>query len=189
MGFGIYALVAKDSIASVIPPDIPIKAAISILIFVGGVVFVSGFFGCCGAIKENRCMLMTFFLVILIVFIFEIVAVVLMYVYYPKVQAEVIKIMTTTDDFQYIEKELHCCGYNGPQDYTNSSSSKIPDSCIESTDGSGKRKYYQTGCKNVLFTNFWYIGGIGIFILFVELLAMISAICLYQGVGSGYEEA
>ena len=29
------------------------------VIIIGGVIFIVAFFGCCGAIKENRCMLIT----------------------------------------------------------------------------------------------------------------------------------
>jgi len=29
------------------------------IIIVGGIIFISAFFGCCGAIKESRCMLLT----------------------------------------------------------------------------------------------------------------------------------
>lgn len=179
MGIGIYALVSKDSVAAYLPGSFPLKAGIGILIFVGSVVFVAGFFGCCGAIKENKCLLMSFFLVILIIFIFEITGVILMYVYYPKVQTEVIKIINEGDEFDYVETSLKCCGYNGPEDYKNST---VPASCYKGGNAGSDADLYKNGCKDTLLRYFWYIGGIGIFILFVELLAMISAIALFRGV-------
>jgi len=36
----------------------PFREAIFIII-VGGIIFIVAFFGCCGAIKENRCLLLT----------------------------------------------------------------------------------------------------------------------------------
>jgi len=36
-----------------------ISSAAILVMVIGGVVFLLAFFGCCGAMKENRCMLMT----------------------------------------------------------------------------------------------------------------------------------
>ena len=36
----------------------PLHEAIFVII-IGGIIFIVAFFGCCGAIKENRCMLIT----------------------------------------------------------------------------------------------------------------------------------
>uniref|UniRef100_A0A4W5MGH5 Tetraspanin 34a n=1 Tax=Hucho hucho TaxID=62062 RepID=A0A4W5MGH5_9TELE len=54
-----------------------------LLIGVGGVLLIMGFLGCCGAMKESRCMLMLFFIIILIIFIAEVAACVVVLVFKP----------------------------------------------------------------------------------------------------------
>lgn len=60
IGVGVAVLLALDSIGEMIPviSTIPI-----VFIVVGSVVFLIAFFGCCGAITQNRCFL------ILVIFI------------------------------------------------------------------------------------------------------------------------
>ncbi|KAK1886338.1 Tetraspanin-1 [Dissostichus eleginoides] len=43
-----------------------------LLIAVGAVLLLIGFLGCCGAVKESRCMLLTFFSIVLILFLVEV---------------------------------------------------------------------------------------------------------------------
>ena len=45
-----------------------------LIIVVGVIVFVIGFLGCCGAVKENYCMVTTFAVLLALIFILEIVA-------------------------------------------------------------------------------------------------------------------
>merc|ERR1719219_2030214 len=156
MGFGIYGLVAKDSIMAILP-NVPLTSAIYVLIAVGGVVFLTGFLGCCGAVKESKCLLMSFFLIVLIIFIVEITGVILMYVYYPKIKPEIIKVMTSDDSFDIIQKEGKCCGFDGPDDYKTNNKT-VPASCHP--DGDTNKPEYTTGCKNLVFHNMWVIGGI-----------------------------
>ena len=56
------------------------------LICVGVIVFIIAFLGCCGAIKEHYCMVTTFAVFMVIIFILEIVAGVLGLVYKKKVR-------------------------------------------------------------------------------------------------------
>jgi len=55
------------------------------IIIVGVIVFVIGFLGCCGAYKENYCMVTTFAVLLGIIFILEIVAGALGFAYRKKV--------------------------------------------------------------------------------------------------------
>lgn len=57
------------------------------LIVVGAIVFVIGFLGCCGAIKENYCMVTTFAVLLAIIFLLEIVAGALGFAYKNKVSS------------------------------------------------------------------------------------------------------
>ncbi len=54
--------------------DSSLLNAPTILLVVGFVIFVVTFFGCCGAIKENHCMTMTFSVLLAIIFLLELCA-------------------------------------------------------------------------------------------------------------------
>lgn len=87
LGLGIYALVDGASLVNLVNEsgvegDINITAFTSaayIFIVVAVFVVILTFFGCCGAIKESKCMLGTYFTLILVMFIVMIVGAVLGY--------------------------------------------------------------------------------------------------------------
>ncbi|KAG9329425.1 hypothetical protein JZ751_005315 [Albula glossodonta] len=54
-----------------------------LLIAVGGVLLLMGFLGCCGAMRESRCMLLIFFVIVLLVFIAEVVGAIMILVFQP----------------------------------------------------------------------------------------------------------
>ncbi|XP_048463701.1 tetraspanin-8 isoform X2 [Rhincodon typus] len=59
--------------------------AVNLLITVGSVIMVLGFLGCCGAIKESKCMLILFFIGLLLILAFQITAGILGVVYKSKI--------------------------------------------------------------------------------------------------------
>lgn len=59
LGVGILYKVGYDEITDAIPNNFNLEFAPTATIVVGAIVFVIAFFGCCGAIRENRCMLIT----------------------------------------------------------------------------------------------------------------------------------
>ena len=87
LGLGIYALVDGASLVSLVDQsgagdDINITAFTSaayIFIVVAVFVVILTFFGCCGAIKESKCMLGTYFTLILVMFVVMIAGAVLGY--------------------------------------------------------------------------------------------------------------
>ena len=58
LGIGIWLHIAKGSYAD-LAPSFKFLSATSLCIAAGAIVLVVGFFGCCGAIMENQCMLLT----------------------------------------------------------------------------------------------------------------------------------
>ena len=58
LGIGIWLHIAKGSYAE-IAPTFKFLSATALCIAAGAIVLVVGFFGCCGAIMENQCMLLT----------------------------------------------------------------------------------------------------------------------------------
>ena len=89
LGIGIFAIVngaalmdlvdeANSALDSNLSLSVFTTAAI-ILIVVSVFVVIVAFFGCCGAIKESKCMLGTYFTIILVMFIILIVGAVIGY--------------------------------------------------------------------------------------------------------------
>lgn len=85
LGIGIYALVDGESLVNIVNnsgADITIQvytSAAVILITVSVFIVILTFFGCCGAIKESKCMLGTYFTLILVMFVVMIVGAVIGY--------------------------------------------------------------------------------------------------------------
>ncbi|NXI28706.1 TSN8 protein, partial [Sterrhoptilus dennistouni] len=149
-------------------------AGANLLIAVGAIIMVIGFLGCCGAAKESRCMLMLFFIALLLILILQITGGVLGAVYKPQVEEAFaltlnasLNVMQDTsgkyevsqEAFQKFEREEKCCGLlDGPKDWGenfNKPSSKIcqcelekpsSDLCVQYQN----RYIYKKSCGEVI---------------------------------------
>ena len=83
LGIAIYAMVDGAALVDLLDGsdvNIPVfTSAAIILIVVSVFIVILTFFGCCGAIKESKCMLGTYFTLVLVMFIIMIVGAVLGY--------------------------------------------------------------------------------------------------------------
>ncbi|KAK4290687.1 hypothetical protein Pmani_036433 [Petrolisthes manimaculis] len=99
---------------------------------VGAVMFVMGFLGCCGACQESQCMLATFFALVFVVFVGQIIAGVWLVTHEERfkeafedsltlsIQKDYSRIELKTNAFDVIQTRLKCCGSSGPQDWADS---------------------------------------------------------------------
>jgi len=159
------------------------------IIVIGVIVMVMGFLGCVGAWQENYCMLVTFAVVLTIIFIMQIVGGALGFAYRGKVQEEVDGILKRTVSNYYKEagskkfmdwaqKTFSCCGNkDGATEY----SPKKPASC-----GS-----YKVGCQKA-FSSFaqdkmLIIGAVAIAIACIQVLGIIFSALLAKDVKGQYE--
>lgn len=124
-----------------------------LLIAVGGVLLVIGFLGCCGAIRESRCMLLTFFSIVLIIFLVEVAGAVVLLVFQgladelfkslgdevrKSIKKEYGKNEAMTSLWNATMEEFKCCGYMNYTDFDNSPyvtdhGGKYPTTCCNST--------------------------------------------------------
>ncbi|XP_073245153.1 CD63 antigen-like [Porites lutea] len=176
-----------------------------IIMVVGAIIAVISFFGCCGAIRENRCLLGTFFAVMLLVFGLEVAGTVLGYVYRDQVKTQLKKDLDNalnqyrqdgkdgvTKAFDLLQEKEKCCGVNGYEDwqttpFTNGTHGIVPDSCCKKMKSGCGNKFskdniYTEGCYEktlaLLRDNLMIIGGIGVAVAVIQLLSMIFSMVL-----------
>jgi len=213
LGVGIWLLVDKDLqeyldvIKDAMDSEDALRTAAYILIGFGAFVFLVGFCGCCGAIRRSKCLLGFYILFLIIVCAGEIAVGVYVVIFKgdaeDKLDSGLKKSIeehygeTLTGAWDFVQKELKCCGGNGPSEYTNSTwattsdGKKLPESCCKlNDDGSpvdlGKcqdmdSEYYEEGCKQELLDwiddNSIIVMGVGFGIAALEILGLIFAIC------------
>ncbi|XP_043090946.1 tetraspanin 35 [Puntigrus tetrazona] len=180
-----------------------------LLIAVGAVLVILGFLGCCGAIRESRCMLLLFFIIILIVFIAEVAGAIVLLVFKPlaenlikQVGNEVVKSMKNeygknkdvTGLWNTTMTTLKCCGFNNYTDFTNSfyvndtrsypfqCCSKAP--CTEITASNSTVPGCFLALKKLVDDNAVIIIAVALGIAALELAAMIVSMILYCRIGS-----
>ncbi|XP_008313541.1 tetraspanin-9 isoform X1 [Cynoglossus semilaevis] len=192
LGVSIYLKVHKEG-NEIFNESIP---GIDLLIAVGVIIMVLGFLGCCGAIKENRCMLLLFFISLLIIFILLLAAGILGAVGESKVKdwvKEKLEKFTPLskqppeirEDLEKLQRELKCCGLiNGPSDWE-----KIPDSCRcnGTTTECKSSAIYQEPCATKVISlmekHMEVVLGIAFAIAALLVFGMIMAMILYCQIG------
>jgi len=198
LGFGIWVLVdqpsfldlfnsAQDMIDSGEDFNISLyTGAPIILIVVAVITSLIAFFGCCGAVKENKCMLITYFIILLAVFITCIVGAV--YVNQGKFEEEIKspleKAIVNYQDqpadgskdaafkaiFNTVQGELKCCGVEGVNDWNTAKSpnwdisgANKPEGCCKFTRGKDSENTEDEikTCRKAAFseTNKYYYKG------------------------------
>ncbi|XP_014389465.1 PREDICTED: CD151 antigen isoform X2 [Myotis brandtii] len=152
MAVGIWTLALKSDYISLLASNTYLATAY-ILVVAGVVVMVTGLLGCCATFKERRNLLRPYFILLLIIFLLEIVAGILAYVYYQQLNAELKENLKDTMTKRYhqpghegvtsavdkLQQEFHCCGSNNSQDWQDSEWIRsgeaggrlVPDSCCK----------------------------------------------------------
>ncbi|XP_056144214.1 tetraspanin 35 [Lampris incognitus] len=156
LGVGIWVKVDSGSVLGVLQQIQDAPAELGqllnvgyLLIAVGAVLLIIGFLGCCGAVRESRCMLLLFFVIVLVVFIAEVAGAVVILVFRPLAEELISKLgkqatKNIRDDYgrnsdvtglwNTTMDTLKCCGFNGYNDFTgspyyNETSHQYPPQC------------------------------------------------------------
>lgn len=151
-------------------------------IVIGCIVFVVAFFGCCGAIRESNCMLITYSLFMIILMVLKITLAVLIFVKQDELLENIPRWLTEAftrnqTAFHSIERSFNCCGPTGAASYLNI---VLPESCCASTPCTPLNAY--SGC-NTIVTDFFQtfgiaIGAVAIVVGAIELVAVVFGLCL-----------
>ncbi|KAI5612129.1 CD63 antigen, partial [Silurus asotus] len=205
---GVLAKTALNNIPGI--EQVANTASPIVIIVVGAVIFFIAFFGCCGAWKDNYCMVTTFAVLLSIIIIVEIGIAIAAYVYRNKLENLVEKgIKEAIKEYnkdQDIKKELDisqqqfkCCGAVNSTDWAGiMPNNSVPDSCCKNvTKGCGvnamfnSSKIYTEGCAKAVEAlvkqNILWVGIAALVIAFIEILGVVFACTLMKGIRSGYE--
>uniref|UniRef100_A0A3B5Q0G4 Tetraspanin 11 n=1 Tax=Xiphophorus maculatus TaxID=8083 RepID=A0A3B5Q0G4_XIPMA len=163
LAVGVWTLVEKSDYLSLLASS-TFAVSAYILILAGSLVVVTGFLGCCAVIREQRSCLSTYFFFLLLIFLIELVAGVLAYVYYQRLSDELKEHLNQTMTENYaqqgketitsavdrLQQDFKCCGSNNSQDWMlsvyirseQSGNRVVPDSCCKTiTPDCGRRDH------------------------------------------------
>ncbi|XP_010192935.1 PREDICTED: tetraspanin-8, partial [Mesitornis unicolor] len=208
LGVSIWIRVSKGA-QQELEIDSSVFAGVDLLIAVGSIIMVLGFLGCCGAIKESRCMLMLFFIGLLLILILQVTGGILGAVYRSQIgpslnltlQVSKDLLQDTTGEHKEFQKNIQrfqrtgqCCGLlNGPEDWGKNFNTPLGgyDICeCEQKDIStelcimhGDRHIYKTPCGEViskyLKDHLLIIIGIAFGMAAIEILGLVFSMSLY----------
>ena len=202
IGCGIYMQVKMAAYFDLLG-DITINSA-TIFIIIGVIITIISFFGCCGAIMENPCMMYTFATLVTLMLLIEVGLTVVILIYKDDVKNGVIEQMrsglekyNTTESrgvtitWDAMQETYECCGIVNAQDWKERFSASVPDSCCKiRVEGCGKNalnerdntNIYGTGCftkfSNRLETNLGITGAVGGILGGVQLIAILVTCCM-----------
>ncbi|XP_071831897.1 tetraspanin-9-like [Apostichopus japonicus] len=205
LAFGINLYVKEGPFATLLP-SFPFLNAANLIIIIGTIVLCVSIIGCVGAWKENTCLLVTFFMSLFVIFLLEMMAGYLGFVYRNQVERFVMEELTThglqrygqrgeaglTSAWDRMQTMLMCCGVDQSSDWHMFTpyygQGQTPDSCCFSYnvgcgDNPSEEKWYM-GCRESLIMeiegNIDVITIVAICVALLEVLGMCLSYCLYK---------
>ncbi|KAG5875666.1 hypothetical protein JTB14_021836 [Gonioctena quinquepunctata] len=201
VAIGVLLKMKNTDIQNFIPDKYHLGLPPIILIIIGSAIFITASFGCCGAIKENTCMLTTFAIILLTLLIVQVAIGAYAFLVVGDTQdlrSSVRQIVEKSfnqyndtkiarEEFDFLQTFLECCGIDRPQDW-GWTDGKLPNSCC----GSGANctinssDCYRKGCADNSYK--WFkngldlLGILAIAIASIELIGAIFALCLSSSI-------
>ncbi|XP_063047248.1 tetraspanin-9 [Engraulis encrasicolus] len=194
-GVGVW-LSFKQADISALPLSFPSLSAANLLLVAGGITMVTGFLGCLGALKEQRCLLMTFFVILVILVVTEVILTVTVHIYDDELEEmaknDLLDGMRNYNNdtrlqhsWDSLQKMFKCCGVENQFDWRNISEGnpRNPASCCMTGDLDTCDRRWEEGCyekaKNWLYENITSVMVFGICIVIVQLLALVFSMMMY----------
>ncbi|XP_040898779.1 leukocyte surface antigen CD53-like isoform X2 [Toxotes jaculatrix] len=174
LGLGVYMMV-NFQMAALIPTLASFNIA-NMLLISGIVITCVSFLGFLGALKENRCLLLTFFLLLFCLMLVELTAACLLLMYETEiarmVEEDLIKGLekakgkatNATTEWDLVQTQLDCCGVYNASDWGDT----VPQSCCQGSCDPIKRNYREKGCLGklkALFEENFLTTGISVIVL------------------------
>lgn len=158
MAVGIWTVVDKSYLEDIMRNSLYMSAAYT-LIAVGAITIIISFLGCMGSLSENRILLLTYFVFVLLLFVVLLIGGVLAYVFRNQIASnmrpEMVRAIVSYDPalpndpitkaFDAIQNNLKCCGIE-----TNSTVGRPWEAWFKNTkinSGSADNKVPESCCK------------------------------------------
>lgn len=208
IALGVYVQIALNDTMKM--TSLSSSGAPIVILIVGVIIFFISFFGCCGAWKENYCMVTTFAILLTLIFLVEIAAAIAGYIFRNQIEKAVNDQIrdtmrkykansTLARDFDDLQRRYSCCGATNYTDWFNVTGvpeHTVPKSCCKDnttdcTTNPSSSNVFNEGCatkiEQLLKKHILIVAGVALGIAFFELLGIIFACCLMKGIRSGYE--
>lgn len=198
-------VIAKDNTYGILLSEGTFSLPIIILI-AGLVILLIGFLGCCGALKENSCMLQTYAVIVLLLLIAEIILGILILVYTNKAETIIMDGMdkvfnkyggadaSLTKSIDAAQHDLECCGVRNYTDWSNytyatNNPNSVGDGCCrdEITKDCGKGVLGQPNIEDKIYTRGCYSAikedveglaiGLGVICIILAIVQLMAVSC------------
>ncbi|KAJ8387230.1 hypothetical protein AAFF_G00159490 [Aldrovandia affinis] len=203
LGFGIY-LMMNSKFSSLIPTLASMNIA-NTLVITGTIVTCISFLGFLGALKENRCLLISYFILLFILMLAELSIACALLIFEQEIDSFFEKDLmsslvqsrdsrktvnsTIKDDWDRVQSTFQCCGVHNVSDWKDN----VPTSCCQNNLCKPKQ-YWGEGCyekfKDWFESNFLSTGAGMIGLCVIEVLAMCFSVTLFCHIsrsGLGYK--
>ncbi|KAH0816306.1 hypothetical protein GEV33_006485 [Tenebrio molitor] len=187
LALGILLKLKNDDIQNFIPDKYHLGLPPILLIAIGSVIFVTAFFGCCGAIKESTCMLTTFAIILLTLLIVQIAIAAYAFLQVgdtADLRSSVTQVVDKSfnqynsskavqEEFDFLQSFLHCCGVDGVHDW-KWEGGKLPNSCCSSNKNCtvAATNAYKDGCGDKAYK--WFKNGLDLLGILAVAIATIE---------------
>lgn len=208
LGAGLWLRLAYEGYAALLP-QYSMLSADSLCIAVGVTMFVVAFFGCCGAWFQSRCMLITYFSLVVFLFVLEFLMSAVGFLFRGNLGhslREELRVGITEHYsinppsglavmWDHAQRQFACCGVGGHEDWYDIQAwpgrNYVPRSCclpkfINNTDCGHMEDpdmWFSKGCAEQV--QMWFVqrlhivGIIGLVVAFIQLFGLISSMLLF----------
>ncbi|KAI4831137.1 hypothetical protein KUCAC02_002732 [Chaenocephalus aceratus] len=169
LGVGVWVLVDPMGFREIVAANPVLFTGVYVILAMGSMLFLLGFLGCCGAIRENKCLLMFFFMLILFIFLAELAAAILAFLFREHLTREYFSrelkrhyqghnntdVLTST--WNAIMTTFDCCGVSGPEDFDESlfrllsPTKMVPEACCQGNSYPGDVSMEQCVSGSMVF--------------------------------------
>ncbi|KAG7504740.1 hypothetical protein JOB18_015464 [Solea senegalensis] len=191
-GVGVWLSFTQAEFSS-LPLSFPSLSAANLLLVAGGITMVTGFLGCLGALKEQRCLLFMFFVILLLLVLTEVTLGLVIHIFHDKLDSkaqeelkEGMKKYTSEPglkkSWDNVQKMFKCCGVTNRTDWYDVMNGTLPSSCCsvgmeQCVDGWSEPCYQKA--RQWLLTNIPSVLVFGVCIGVVQILALVFSMLMY----------
>ncbi|TWW67612.1 Tetraspanin-18 [Takifugu flavidus] len=146
---GVWVLLDPMGFREIVAANPLLFTGVYVVVALGSLLFLLGFLGCCGAIRENKCLLLLFFMLILFIFLSELAAAILAFLFREHLTRDYFsrelkrrylghnstEVFSST--WNAIMSTFDCCGVSGPKDFEESffrlrnHNKLVPEACCQ----------------------------------------------------------